>query len=144
MARAAFSQLTATPAGSSLAGWGMSPGVVLALDHIFERWDGRGHLGLAGEAISLPARITHFAHTVVLERWRTGFAAAPAVVRRRAGGEFDPSLANVFLLRAQELVEPIAAESVWESVLEIEPAARPWLPVSRLMPSSKRSRSSAT
>lgn len=111
---------------------GMSPGVVLALDHVFERWDGRGHLGLIGEAISLAARITHFAHTVVLERWRAGFAAARAMVRGRAGGEFDPSLADVFLRRAQELVEPIAAESVWESVLEIEPASRPWLPVSRL------------
>jgi HD-GYP domain-containing protein (c-di-GMP phosphodiesterase class II) len=111
---------------------GMSPAVVLALDHIFERWDGRGHLGLAGEAISLAARVTHFSHTVVLEQWRAGFAGARATVRRRAGGEFDPAVSDVFLRRAHELTEPIAAESVWESVLDVEPAARPWLPPSRL------------
>jgi HD-GYP domain-containing protein (c-di-GMP phosphodiesterase class II) len=120
-------------ASRQLAGrLGMSPAVVQALDHIFERWDGRGHLGLSGDAISLAARITHFAHTVVLMRWRAGLAAARSMVRRRAGGEFDPSLAEVFLVRGQDLLEPIAAESVWESVLEIEPTSRPWLPASRL------------
>ena len=106
--------------------------MIIALDHIFERWDGKGHLGLEGEATSLAARVTHFSHTVVLELWRSGAAAARAMVRRRAGSEFDPTLVEVLLRRPQELLDLVGAESVWETVLEVEPSSRPWLPGSRL------------
>lgn len=111
---------------------GMRIGVVGGLDHIFERWDGKGHLGLKDDAISLPARITHFSHSVVLEQWRSGDAGARAMVRRRSNGEFDPGVAAAFLRRSQELLELIAAVSVWDAVLDAEPSSRPWLPASRL------------
>lgn len=111
----------------------MSDGVIRGLDDIFERWDGQGYPSqLRGEAIALSARITHFAHTVILELWRRGAAAARLMVRERAGHEFDPGLAALFLHRSAELVDPITAESVWDVVLEAEPSSRPWLPASRL------------
>jgi HD-GYP domain-containing protein (c-di-GMP phosphodiesterase class II)/DNA-binding CsgD family transcriptional regulator len=111
---------------------GMTAGVVLALDHVFERWDGKGHLGLRADAISLSASVTHFSHSVVLEQWRSGDAGTRAMVRRRANGEFDPSLTEIFLRRPHELLELVAAESVWDTVLDAEPASRPWLPASRI------------
>jgi HD-GYP domain-containing protein (c-di-GMP phosphodiesterase class II) len=110
------------------------PGTVVdGLNHIFERWDGKGHpSGVKGDAIALSARITHFSHTVILENWRRGASGAREMVRRRAGGEFDPTLAQLFLSRWQELLGSIASDSVWDAVLEAEPASRPWLPASRI------------
>jgi HD-GYP domain-containing protein (c-di-GMP phosphodiesterase class II) len=111
----------------------MSVGVIDALNDIFERWDGKGHpRHLKGEDISLAARMTHFAHTVILHLWRSDSAGTQAMVRNRAGSEFDPALAELFLRRCNELLQPVAAESVWDAALEVEPAIRPWLPVSRV------------
>lgn len=111
---------------------GMTHGVVRALDHIFERWDGKGHLGLTGESIALSARVTIFTHSVILEVWRSGPESALAMVRRRAGHEFDPSVADAYLHRHQELLEEVAPDSVWDSVLNAEPTSGPWLPAPRL------------
>lgn len=112
---------------------GMAGGVIDSLNHIFERWDGKGlPLGLKGDAIALSARITHFSHTVVLETWRRGVSGAREIVRRRAGSEFDPALAQLFLTRSPELMESVTADSVWDTVLATEPASGPWLPASRL------------
>lgn len=75
--------------------------MIQGLDHIFERWDGKGCPSrLKGEAISLPAHVTHFSHRVVLELWRRGAAAARVMVQRRPGHEFDPGLADLFLRRS--------------------------------------------
>lgn len=112
---------------------GMAAGVIQGLDHIFERWDGKGYpSGLKAKAICLPARVTHFAHTVVLELWRRGASSALAMVRRRAGHELDPGLVDLLLHRARELLEPVASESVWEATLDAEPPSRPRLPLSRV------------
>ncbi len=112
---------------------GMSAGVIKGLDDIFERWDGKGWpSGLKTDAISLPARLTHFSHTVILELWRRAASAALAMVRRRAGHEFDPGLADAFLHRSRDLLEPVVAASVWDATLDAEPPSRPWLPVSRV------------
>jgi HD-GYP domain-containing protein (c-di-GMP phosphodiesterase class II)/DNA-binding CsgD family transcriptional regulator len=112
---------------------GLSDGVIDSLNHIFERWDGKGlPLGLKGDAIALSARVTHFSHTVVLETWRRGPTGAREMVRRRAGSEFDPALAQIFLTHSPELMESVTADSVWDGVLATEPASGPWLPASRL------------
>jgi HD-GYP domain-containing protein (c-di-GMP phosphodiesterase class II)/DNA-binding CsgD family transcriptional regulator len=112
---------------------GMTEGVIEALNHIFERWDGKGHpLGLKGEAIALSARVAHFSHTVVLETWRRGASGANEMVRRRAGREFDPTLAQIFLGRSHELLDSVSSDSVWDAVLAAEPVSGPWLPASRI------------
>lgn len=112
---------------------GMSEGVVQGLDHVFERWDGKGWpAGVKGEAISPAARVTQFSHTVVLELWRRGSVAARLLARHQSGTEFDPGVAEAFLGRSDELLDPITAESVWDQVLNAEPDAGPWLPASRV------------
>ena len=102
-------------------------------DQIFERWDGNGYpSGLKGEAISLPARVTHFSHTVVLELSRRGAASARVMVQRRAGHELDPGLADLFLRGSPELLASVTCESVWGATLEAEPESQPWLSASRI------------
>src|SRR5215217_1544848 len=65
-----------------------------ALQHVFERWDGKGTpAGLAGEEIALPARIVVIADMVEAFRRLGGVEAAVEVAQRRAGGQFDPDLA---------------------------------------------------
>ena len=52
---------------------GMGEGVVTSLGQMYERWDGRGQpLGLAGDAIALPARIMHVAFRAEVHRTLDG------------------------------------------------------------------------
>ena len=61
------------------------------LQHVFERWDGKGSPArIAGEEIALSARIAVIADIVESFRRLGGTAAAVDVARRRKGGQFDP------------------------------------------------------
>jgi HD-GYP domain-containing protein (c-di-GMP phosphodiesterase class II) len=75
-----------------------------AVRHHHERWDGRGYPdGLAGEAIPLEARIISIVDAydaIISDRpYRKGSSPQKALeeIRRCAGTQFDPSLANHFL-----------------------------------------------
>ena len=100
-------------------------GVREGLDQVYERWDGKGIPdGIAGTALCLPARVTHIVDIAEIVHRDRGAEAARAVMRRRAGGHFDPELAEVF---ARE-----AARS--------SPASRPttpWPPSRRRTPASR-------
>lgn len=112
---------------------GLSRAVVDGLGHVFARWDGKGAPGsAAGEAIPLPARVTSLTHAVVSVMQHSRGFDATSMVRRRAGTEFDPTLADAFVQRAEQLMASIAGESVWEAALYSEPESRPWLPASRV------------
>ena len=101
---------------------GMSAGVGRALEETYERWDGGGMPGGAGEeGISLPARIMHVAVEVELALRHGGRKAAVQLVRRRRGRQLDPRVADAFLERAAELLARIEPESVWNEALEAEP-----------------------
>jgi HD-GYP domain-containing protein (c-di-GMP phosphodiesterase class II)/DNA-binding CsgD family transcriptional regulator len=121
-------------AGTRLAGrLGMSQGVVTALGQLLERWDGKGGpQGLVGNEISLTARVMDFVHVVGITHRAGGRVAACATARERRGGNFDPELTDVFLAHSDELLTAIEPESVWDTVLAVEPDPRPWLPHSRL------------
>jgi HD-GYP domain-containing protein (c-di-GMP phosphodiesterase class II) len=100
--------------------------VASALREVFERWDGQGRPhGLAGDAISEPARLVTVAVCVVTAR---GFDAPSsdadtiAVVRARRGGALDPRFVDAFLRCAPTVLPLLAADSVWERFLEAEPA----------------------
>lgn len=70
----------------------------LAIRHIDEHWNGRGHPdGLSGGAIPLMARIACLAQTFELFNHRSGLAAALRMVRRRRSRWFDPDLADLVL-----------------------------------------------
>jgi HD-GYP domain-containing protein (c-di-GMP phosphodiesterase class II) len=67
---------------------------IRALD---EHWDGGGQpLGLHGEEIPLLGRILCLAQTAAIFEAEGGADAAWRVLRRRAGGWFDPGLVDVF------------------------------------------------
>jgi HD-GYP domain-containing protein (c-di-GMP phosphodiesterase class II)/DNA-binding CsgD family transcriptional regulator len=112
---------------------GLGPGVIEALGFAFERWDGKGiPNGVRGESIPLAIRVVTVTHTLVTQIQRGPRLDAKALVARRSGTDFAPDVAAAFMRRADDLLESISAESVWDMALEAEPASRPWLPVTRL------------
>ena len=78
--------------------------------------------GLAGDEITLAARISEVATQALLFHQAGGADAAMSMLRDRSGSWFDPSVADAFqrygedLLRANDAVDP------WQAVLEAEPA----------------------
>jgi HD-GYP domain-containing protein (c-di-GMP phosphodiesterase class II) len=106
---------------------GLGLGVVHALSHAYERWDGRGLPdGLAGTAIPLPVRVVVVARDVVLWQRVAGNEAALEVLRRRRGRAYDPAVVDAVLT---EGLPADAGGSAWDDVLRAEPE-----PVLRLDP----------
>jgi HD-GYP domain-containing protein (c-di-GMP phosphodiesterase class II) len=94
--------------------------------YLVERWDGKGLPGRARhEEIPLPVRIASVARDAAFQRMLGGAEHAAAVVRRRAGGAFDPAVAIPLADAAAELLAPDAGASAWEETLAREPGR--WL-----------------
>lgn len=120
-------------AQSLAARCGLRPQVQEALGHSFERWDGKGIPNrVSGEAIALPARIVRVARHAEMYHRSGGVGAAREMVRERSGGAYDPAVADAFTRRGEELLAELDRGSVWDVVLECEPAPQPWVPASRL------------
>jgi hypothetical protein len=80
---------------------GLDPAVGLAIGEAYEQWDGKGvPAQLSGERIGLPARLVQLASPVEVFSRRHGTRAAVAMVRRNAGTQFDPALADLFCASA--------------------------------------------
>jgi putative nucleotidyltransferase with HDIG domain len=121
-------------AGARLADrLGLGPAVQEALTHVHERWDGKGiPSGLAGEKLKLAARVGCFCHDVTVHRINSDRGDVCRMVRRRAGGQHDPQVAEAFLKHSDDLLDAVEMPSVWDAVLAAEPEPRPWLPQSRI------------
>lgn len=101
---------------------GLPDAAVVALDHVYERWDGRGIPGLAQQGdLPLTARIIHVAEQAVLAHAQGGPPAAVAEVRRRAGGHLDPDLASAFGRDAEAALAPLAEPDILTAVVAAEP-----------------------
>jgi HD-GYP domain-containing protein (c-di-GMP phosphodiesterase class II) len=101
--------------------------------HSLERWDGKGVvLGLAGDDIALPARLSALATQAVIFDRLAGPDAAAEVVRERAGGWFDPDAARVFEGVGSALLRRLAEADVWAEVLEAEPVPARRVPPGQL------------
>jgi HD-GYP domain-containing protein (c-di-GMP phosphodiesterase class II) len=99
-----------------------------ALAQCHERWDGRGGpRRLKGDATGLAARIFHVAHDADTYHRLGGIDAAVAVVRRRAGKQYDPHVAHRFCAVATLLFGRLESEPTWDTVLTTEPAPVRWL-----------------
>ena len=99
-----------------------------ALGQIFERWDGHGVPGLAmAEGLSIAVRVMHIAMDAELFQRLAGADAAISVVRRRAGGFYDPDLAARFCREAPRLFTLLGTASTWETALAVEPGEHTWL-----------------
>jgi hypothetical protein len=93
--------------------------------YLVERWDGKGLPGRARhEEIPLPVRIASVARDAAFQRLLGGAEFAARVVRKRAGGSFDPAVATPLADAAPELLALDAGTSAWEEVLACEPGPR--------------------
>ncbi|HEX6146790.1 MAG TPA: HD domain-containing phosphohydrolase, partial [Acidimicrobiia bacterium] len=93
---------------------GLSDQVIDALRHAYERWDGKGPFGLAGDQIPIEVRIAIVARDSDLLARSGGDVIS--VLRRRRGKAYDPDVVDVFLD-----LSPTWGEAEWSEVIEAEP-----------------------
>jgi HD-GYP domain-containing protein (c-di-GMP phosphodiesterase class II) len=104
-----------------------------ALQHVFERWDGKGRpAGLPGQKIALATRIVQLASVVEFHRRLGGVPAAVEAARARRGTEFDPELVDRFCASASEILPGLDAATSWDEVIDSEPALRSCLSAEQL------------
>jgi HD-GYP domain-containing protein (c-di-GMP phosphodiesterase class II) len=110
---------------------GLSPDVVHALAHAYERWDGRGLPdGLAADAVPVAVRVVVVARDAVLWHRRAGPDNGPdrgpdrgpelarRVLAARRGRAYDPAVVDA-LRRVG--IPPDDGGQIWEEVLAAEP-----------------------
>jgi HD-GYP domain-containing protein (c-di-GMP phosphodiesterase class II) len=111
----------------------LGEGVRQGVFHGLERWDGKSNAhGLAGEDIALPARLSAVATQAVIFDRLSGPDAAAEMVRRRAGGWFDPAVVETFDRVGRDLLRRLAEADVWAEVLEAEPGPVRCIPQTQL------------
>jgi HD-GYP domain-containing protein (c-di-GMP phosphodiesterase class II) len=109
-------------AGQFATRLGLGADVRDALQQVFERWDGKGAPAkLAGEQITIAARIVVLADVVETFRRLAGVEAAVEIARRRAGGAFDPALAQHVCEHANTLLGGLDGATGWDAAIAAEP-----------------------
>jgi HD-GYP domain-containing protein (c-di-GMP phosphodiesterase class II)/DNA-binding CsgD family transcriptional regulator len=111
---------------------GLGRAVQECLGQQFERWDGKGPFGKAKDEVPLPARIGEVASQAVLFLDAGGPEAALAMVVQRAGGWFDPDVAESFCAKGAALMAELAANDPWQALLEAESAPVAYIDASDL------------
>ena len=112
---------------------GLTDPVRQGLFHAVETWDGKhGAYGLAGDDIALPARFSTVATQAVIFDRLGGPDAAVEMARQRAGGWFDPAVADTFVRVGADILDSLAAADVWVEVTAREPEPVRRLPAARL------------
>jgi HD-GYP domain-containing protein (c-di-GMP phosphodiesterase class II) len=101
---------------------GLPEPVELGLSHMFAMWNGKGLPSTAGQVIPLTARIMQVAFTAVMFALHANIDVAVAEIRRRAGTQLDPSLADLLIQRADELLGDLDQIDAYQAVLAAEPA----------------------
>jgi HD-GYP domain-containing protein (c-di-GMP phosphodiesterase class II) len=95
---------------------GLSEDVQHDLALTVERWDGKSFRKRAREeGVPASVRVVQIAECAVVFDGLGGPDAARAVVRERAGGAFDPRIADVFVKHAETLLAP--TEHLWGEVV---------------------------
>jgi HD-GYP domain-containing protein (c-di-GMP phosphodiesterase class II) len=111
---------------------GLPTEVQAGLDQVYERWDGRGPGGIGGEALCVPARVSHVVDVIEIADRGGGVPAARELIRRRSGSHFDPELAAVFHRCAGELLADLDDLDMMRAALDAEPTPQPRCPRSEL------------
>lgn len=103
---------------------GLEPRVRDGLGQVYERWDGKGlpHK-LKGEAILLPVRVVQVAQDVESFFRLEGRDSTLAVLRKRAGGMYDPQIVECCCQHSDQLFQQSSEASLWETVLAAEPGS---------------------
>ena len=88
----------------------------------YERWDGKGlPRGLSGNAVKLPVRLVTLAQDAIALSEAPGFETMKAMVARRAGGGYEPELADLFLAHAERLMAGLDQPVDRATILALEP-----------------------
>ncbi|MGN6565778.1 MAG: HD domain-containing phosphohydrolase [Thermomicrobiales bacterium] len=112
---------------------GLDQGVRLGLAHALERWDGAGRpQRLAGEAISLAARIVSLMRDVEVLSQLVSPTDLFDIVRQRRGAAYDPALVEALERAGPGLLDQADASAAWPAVLAAEPRPRRTVPAARL------------
>jgi HD-GYP domain-containing protein (c-di-GMP phosphodiesterase class II)/DNA-binding CsgD family transcriptional regulator len=102
---------------------GLGDSVARIVLHVHERWDGKGRpAGLRGEEIEVGARVLAVANQVEIFHRSDGREETRAMLRRRSAGWLDPAAGEAFERCADNVFAELGAGSVWDAVLELEPA----------------------
>jgi HD-GYP domain-containing protein (c-di-GMP phosphodiesterase class II)/DNA-binding CsgD family transcriptional regulator len=112
---------TCEVARSASQGLGLPEPVQEGLSHMFAMWNGKGYPSTAGEEIPLGARLMQVALTAVMFASHANSDVAVAEIRRRAGTQLDPNLADSLVERADELLGDLDEIDPYQAVLDIEP-----------------------
>jgi HD-GYP domain-containing protein (c-di-GMP phosphodiesterase class II) len=115
------SAATCEVARGASQGLGLPEAVQAGLWHMFAMWNGKGFPNTAGESIPLPARVMQVALTAVMFASHANSDVALAEVRRRAGTQLDPNLADLLIDRADELLGDLDEIDAYQAVLDAEP-----------------------
>jgi HD-GYP domain-containing protein (c-di-GMP phosphodiesterase class II)/DNA-binding CsgD family transcriptional regulator len=112
---------------------GLGDEVARIVRHSHARWDGKGlPRDLAGDAIAPGARLIALANQVEIFHRTAGREETRAVVRRRAGGWFDPAAAAALERCADSVFDELEAGSVWDAVIGAEPRPAASVPAGHL------------
>ncbi len=104
---------------------GLSAGVRTGIEQSYARWDGQGvPADLAGDALSLPARIAHVAEACEVFQRTAGVQQAVEMVRSRSGTHFDPGIVAAVEPDPMGLFEGLEDDTV-DEILDAEPIERP-------------------
>jgi HD-GYP domain-containing protein (c-di-GMP phosphodiesterase class II)/DNA-binding CsgD family transcriptional regulator len=104
---------------------GLPAAVPEAVVASYEQWDGKGWPGsLAKDSIPLAARLSQFAEFVEVAHRIGGIDAALGLAKRRAGSQFDPSLAETLRADPEAILGGLDSTHTWSAVIEAEPALR--------------------
>jgi HD-GYP domain-containing protein (c-di-GMP phosphodiesterase class II) len=106
---------------------GLRAGVRAGIEQSYARWDGKGVPGdLAGDALSLTARISHVAEACEVFHRIAGVDQALDMVRSRSGTHFDPQIVAAVCTDTEALFDGIG-EHTFDEVVDAEPSERPRL-----------------
>ena len=122
-----------------IAPLGVSPGLIAAVRHHHERWDGQGYPDrLAGEAIPLTARIVQIADAFDAmtagtrpDREKRSRAEALEELARCAGSQFDPTLVKEFAVIAEAATGEVDLDLVADLVASTRSMSESAVPSAR-------------
>jgi response regulator RpfG family c-di-GMP phosphodiesterase len=102
---------------------GLPDEVLAAVAGTYEQWDGRGWPGeLEDEGVPIASRLAQLAEFVEVAHRVGGVEAAREIARKRAGKQFDPTLAELVCAEADMLLSGLDSVATWDAVIDAEPA----------------------
>ncbi len=102
---------------------GLPETVRMAVRSSYEQWDGHGWPGeQSADEIPVASRVTQLAELTEVAHRIGGIEAVVKLARRRAGKQFDPSLAATLEDAAEAILGDLDSVHTWNAVIAAEPA----------------------